>query len=73
VEGGFMANPGYQLRRRGPMGERSLKLMLFGIALICFGGLMESNHATSISWLYTSVMFAGLIITVAGALTKSEK
>lgn len=55
------------------MGERSLKLMLLGIALICFGGLMESNHATSISWLYTSVMFAGLIITVAGALTKSEK
>ncbi len=66
-----MANPGYQLRRCGPMGERSLKLMLLGIALICFGGFMESNHATSISWLYTSIMIAGLIVAVAGALTKS--
>jgi hypothetical protein len=55
------------------MGEQSLKLMLFGIALICFGGFMEFTHATNISWLYTLVMIAGVILAIAGALTKSGK
>jgi len=55
------------------MGERSLKLMLLGIALICFGGFLAPTHATYMIWVYTVIMIAGLIVAVAGALTKSEK